>query len=512
LYRNITWQNLEGYISDIRRITAMKKIWSWLVTWGPRILIGLAAFALLWVLYPPAKLFLQYDWKHIHFPYPVDYGEGPLLDQVSRMAHFQNIYPPNLKQPPYTIANYPPLYVLVQVPFYWIFGPAYWYGRVISVLSVLSAAIFIILTLRTLTKDWAAAIGGGGLLLAFPYVMVWSSYCRVDSLALGLSWTALFVIARWPDSRRGLILCAILLTAAIYTRQSYGLAAPFAAFVWLLSRSPRKRAFQLAAWVGGLGVGIFLVFSLLTRGGFFFNIVTANVNRFYWPTVKDYARAIWTHMPYLVVSSGLFLLVAVEYRIRSWWLVGPYLVGAALSAITVGKDGSSINYMFELCAAFSVAAGAIVAMPGRRWWTRVVLILLLAWQVRSIYTWTQREFSNWSMDKIVTQRDEIYGLFLLVKDAPGPVLADEFMGLIPLAKKNLYFQPFELKQMVIGKVWDETPFLNDIRDKKFSYILLYNPEWDSRGARWTPAQLEAIESNYSLLTSRANTLIYVPNR
>ena len=92
----------------------------------------------------------------------------------------------------------------------------------------------------------------------------------------------LFVVARWSASRKGRIAAAILLTASIFTKQSFALAAPLAAFVWLLYDRPRRKAFELAAWVGGLSLGLFLLFTLLTGGGFFTNIVTANVNPFHW--------------------------------------------------------------------------------------------------------------------------------------------------------------------------------------------------------------------------------------
>jgi len=50
------------------------------------------------------------------FPFPLDYGEGPILDQTLRLAHFENIYRNSFASPPYTVSNYPPLFQLIQVP------------------------------------------------------------------------------------------------------------------------------------------------------------------------------------------------------------------------------------------------------------------------------------------------------------------------------------------------------------------------------------------------------------
>ena len=53
----------------------------------------------------------------IRFPFPLDYGEGPVLDQTMKLAQGINPYQPDINTPPYNIANYPPLFQLLQVPF-----------------------------------------------------------------------------------------------------------------------------------------------------------------------------------------------------------------------------------------------------------------------------------------------------------------------------------------------------------------------------------------------------------
>ena len=91
-----------------------------------RLAILVAAAVQLWMQARAVLMFLQHDWIAVRFPYPLDYGEGPLLDQIVRLAHFENIYRVDLTVPPYTVANYPPLFLLAQVPWLWAFGPAFW--------------------------------------------------------------------------------------------------------------------------------------------------------------------------------------------------------------------------------------------------------------------------------------------------------------------------------------------------------------------------------------------------
>ena len=236
--------------------------------WLPRLLVGATVIVALFYLGRSTYRFAYYNWKTVTFPYSVDYGEGPILDQVMRLSKFQNIYKTDIKHLPFTITNYPPLYPAVQVPFAWIFGPAYWYGRGLSTLSVIAAAIFITLILGVITKDWLAGVLGGLTLFAVPYILHWAPFCRVDSFALGLSMAGVFVIARWPDSRKGVIISGLLLAAAVYTRQSYALAAPPAAFFWLIGNRRWKRAFQLVGVVAVVGLGALLLLMLFTAAGF----------------------------------------------------------------------------------------------------------------------------------------------------------------------------------------------------------------------------------------------------
>ncbi len=485
----------------------MKVTFLW--RYAPLVALILALAALFWQQARALELFARYDWLAITFPYPLDYGEGPILDQTLRLARFQNIYRADLSQPPFTISNYPPLFLLAQAPFAAAFGPALWYGRALSTISILLAAVCIGLTLWTLTRDWIAATVGGLMLPTIPFILHWSAFNRVDALALGLSWAGLFVIARWPERRAGLLASGLLLTAAIYTRQSYALAAPLAAFVWLVWEPPRRRAFELAALVGGLSLGLFVIFNLLTGGGFFFNIVTANVNSFHWVQVRDRVDEMKRPMPYLAAMSGVFLLAGAG-RLRAWRMVGPYLVGAALSALTIGKAGSNVNYLFELSAGLSLAAGALLALT-RSWpWVRIALVALLAWQVAGLQEWSHERYVQGVFDRVAA-RATLERIDALVRETDGIVLADEYMAFVPLNGRPLYFQPFEFKQLAEAGLWDQSRFVEAIRQQEFAVILLYETaSWDSRGERWTEEQNFFITMRYQRTETIMETGVYRP--
>jgi len=474
------------------------------------ILTGLTMLVLVWQLGAAGIFYAKHNWSAIRFEYPVDYAEGPLLDQAVRLARFENIYHNDLSKPPYTISNYPPLFVLVQVPFVWLFGPALWYGRLISTLSMIAAAVFLGLTLYTTTRDRWAGILGGSILLAFPYVLFWSALNRIDSLALGLICAGLYVVARWSKNRKEVIASAILLSLAVYTRQSYALAAPLASFVWLLREPPRRLAIELAAWTAGLCLGLFLLLNALTRGGFFLNVVTANVNPFFWENVKLNATGVFHHLWPFLAGSALFLVLGRLRADKTWFLVAPFLIGAFLSGMTIGKEGSNVNYLLELTAAFSLVAGSFVAWTKSRPFWRGIVLLALALQVNNMVLWSKEEYSRKVYGRIA-QTSEFSQLKLLIHNATGPVLVDEHMALVPLDGRDLFFQPFEYKMLSKAGIWNQRSFVVSILNKEYALILLYAPpNWNSIEARWTPEQLWAIEYSYVYSGRLANTLICTP--
>jgi hypothetical protein len=466
----------------------LKLRWAWAQKLNPAeigvgLMLALALFS-----------FVDYGWSVLTFPYPVDYGEGPLLDQAVRLARFENIYRPDISRPPYTIANYPPLYLLLQVPLVWLFGPAYGYGRLISWLAMLAAALFVGLILKTLTQDRRAALIGGLTLLAVPYVAFWAPQARIDALALALSLGALYLLVRFAGRPWALLGGAALLVAAIYTRQSYGLAAPLAAFFWLLSRPPRSQAVILAAGVAAPGAGLFLLLNLTTGGGFFFNIVTANINQFNWQLLATSLESLWRLMPGLLVISALFLLAGIWFRPGGWPLIGPYLIGASLSALTIGKLGSNVNYFLELSAAASLAMGACLAWQRRRPWRYTGLALVLVWQ---IFLFLPGLPHHRAIELKLRSRAELDQLMAYVRQADGPVLADEYMGLLPLAGRPIYIQPFEATQLANSGLWDQSPFLEAIERQEFSLVLIFRVGGSGfERARWTPEMLEAIDTHY----------------
>ncbi len=469
-----------------------------------------AALIVIWFfLTPPLVIFSLHAIQSIAHPYPLDYGEAPLINQALELSSGENIYRPSLENPPYTVANYPPIYVLSLLPFTILDVNPFQWGRIISLGATLVSAVFLGLITHHFSKNRLAAIATSVIFLSFPYVVEWSVRARIDCLALAFATSAIYILACWPKFRWSIFCGGILLVAAAYTRQSYILATPLAAFAWLWSQK-KIRAIQLTILVGGLGGFLFLLINTLTNGGFFYNIITANVNEFGWGRLQNNLQGLWNNASILLILSCIFLVIARKY-IRSWFLIAAFLVGAFLSVLTIGKIGSNVNYFLELTAALSLVAGVFIAWSQKHTWRFILIILLVCIQIGMLMKSTM----GYQVDRIlVSRRGDFAALQYLeqvVVDLDGPVPADEYMGMLTLHDRPLYIQPFEVSQMAKEGVWDQQPFLLDISRQAFEGILIHQfGLYPVHRERWTPEMLSAIQENYRPTKTLAGTVVFYP--
>jgi hypothetical protein len=82
------------------------------------------------------------------------------------------------------------------------------------------------------------------------------------------------------------------------------------------------------------------------------------------------------------------------------------------------------------------------------------------------------------------------------------------MGLLPLAGRAIYFQPFELTQLARGGRWDERPFVQALHTQEFAVILMEDSQLIP--VRWTSQMLDEIHASYEQVDKVARTLIYRP--
>ena len=450
--------------------------------------------------------------RTITFPFPVDYGEGPLLDQAIRLGHGLAIYEVPASEPPWLVGNYPPLFPLLNSLLAQLFGPAYWYGRMISALGAVGAALFAGLIVQAITRARLAASVSALLLLAIPYVGFWGGLGRIDTPALMLSLAGLWCVVHRPTTTVGLGAAVILLAAAGFTRQTYLLAAPLAAVVWIWPVS-RRRALAFSGALAATVVLTGLAIDLATAGSFWFDVVTTNVNEYFLDNLTWYVVDLGKRVPILLAVLIAYAVIAVRDRPPSARLMVPYGLAAVAIAATAGKSGSSLNYLLEFSTALALAAGFLLAAmesrPRLHLATQAALLVqaaLLPLLPHPYFAITAGRTDDLMPEQTLATR---------VAEARGPVLADEDAGFLPLAGRPIELQPFELSQLSYAGRWDQSPLLEAIRRQRYALILIYTvPDIPVEQYRWTPEMLAAIDRAYvvqeKVSRSYGTTLVYLP--
>lgn len=439
-------------------------------------------------------MFLTLAVRVLAFPYPLHLGEGPILDQVARLAAGEPLYRTSVATPPYIITNYPPVFMLAQWPFFELFGPALWYGRAISQLSALAAGLCVALTVHRLGGERGPSLLAGLAAVTAPAIAYWSQLNRIDALALALSWAGIATVIRGRPGPRALVAGAALLTASIYTRQTFLLAGPAAVAAWLVASRRWRDAAMMVGLVALSSAAIFFVLNWWTGGGFLFNTVTGNSHQLDFRRLEGSFIALGFMAPALVVSGAAAMLFV---RGPSAWFARAYLVAAAVAALSVAKPGSAVNYWFELLAGCAAGLGLVLSRvsraPGP---VQVALLALLS--ANTLLGLRDFRYGDELYERM-ERRDGNARLLALVRDAGPPALVDDASALVPLAGQRLYIESLLMKYLQAAGHWSSQPLVDDIRRRRFPLILLTDTLADDGWVieeRWSPEVVDAIRAHY----------------
>lgn len=468
--------------------------------------LGVGALAILF--------FLVHELRAVAFPYPLDYGEGPLLEQARRLAGGDNIYRPTLTDYPFTIANYPPVYPLLLALVGKVVGFTYPAARVVSFLGAGASAWLIASIVRHVTGNARASVCAAALFLANPYVVFWATLARIDLVALPLSLAALLVMLRASGSASRVALALALAWLASMTRQSHLLAAPAAIVVGLaIERRWRALGFFVAAFAAAVAAAVF-VLDLLTHGGFLLHTVTANRNHYSFPLLSYFLGD-------LACTSGVLLALALAaaFALRgiprtTRAILVTYLVATALSALTIGKVGSHVNYFLEIVASSAIFGGLALArirVSSTPAWVAAATTLAAVAAIAVGLGFSVLRPQN--MEAKLGRRAEFDALASTLRAEPHPVLADETMGLLVLTGHSIELQPFEFTQLARQGEWDDSRVVRDIREGRFGLILINDgpdtpDSWTKE--RWTSAMLAAVHGRYAPNGALGGATLYRP--
>jgi hypothetical protein len=405
-----------------------------------------------------------------------------------------------------------PLFQLLQTPFVQGAAPTFWVGRVISIISLLLSAVLIGCIIGSLSKDWMAAAISGAVLFCFPHLAFGSVVNQPDTLALALSLGAVLLLVRWPTRTPAIAVAALVCAAAVFAHQRYLIAVPLGGFLWLWRSGARQQAGVWMALVSALCVLGFVALNAFTAGGALVHLVGYNTLSFRLISFIDTMLNLSIHAGFVLIGGLLLLIVErLEQPHPMWRLVSSYGFAALISALTVARPGGSLNDLYEAVAAIALLVGASIAWVGfNHRWLKIAGIAVVALQAGSLNAWGEAQYLPPYLGKVNNVRETVQ-LAQITKEANGSVLADEFMGLLPLNNQPIRFQPFEYNQLQQAGWWNEAALIGQIERREFKLILLYETsEGRAISIRWSPALRKAIYAHYDKQQLLADVLVYVP--
>lgn len=319
-----------------------------------RIHIALMSIATLLLLFALA-VYVAYAYNLITFPFDYDQGEG--FELVDTIMFSEGRWPyQNTDSYPFYSSNYPPLFHVMAAPFVWIFGPAYWYGRLLSFLgTLLTAAVIYYAVFREGRLRWIAALSALAFLSSNtvyhigPLVRQHMTMVMFETLAIVL------LASAYPNRNKiGIAASLALLIAAGYTKQLAAISA-IAALAWLMLRNPRRGIL----WSIGFSItggAIFLWMNIATGGEWWRQAILANVNQFNPLQTFDLALLWWQLHGFLVIPAVLMLVYNIYFARIS--LYGTWFIFAlTLGAVGSGTWGAGDSYFTTAIAGMCILSG-----------------------------------------------------------------------------------------------------------------------------------------------------------
>lgn len=327
----------------------------------PRALIGLSRALMIAagvVLTFYLSVYIAYAANLIAFPFDYDQGEG--FELVDTILFSQGEFPyRDTNVYPFYSSNYPPLYHVIAAPFVWLFGEAYWYGRLLGFLGTLVTAGAIGVAVYRETRRRGIAALSGLAFLASNTVYHIGPLFRQHMTMVMFETLAVVVlcgvneIASTHIRRRVMAIGLGLIIAAGYTKQ-LAIATAGGVFAFLFIRQPR-RAIVWGSGFALVGGAIFLWINIATDGQWWLQTITANVNDFIPDQTAGLFRLWFGLHGFLIVPALLYLVY--ELYVDRLSIYSLWFVAAVANSVLSGKWGAGDSYFATAIAATCIMSG-----------------------------------------------------------------------------------------------------------------------------------------------------------
>lgn len=430
--------------------------------------------------------------------------EGIVATQARSFAEEGRLYY-DLKQYPYTVCAYMPVFYTLSAGLYKLGLPVLLGGRLVSFLAVAWVLYMVWRLILVYTEDRNCALTGLALAGMTQLLLGWGTVGQVDVLAVGMALGAFYQFSLFHvRGEETLDRAGLFALAGLLTKQTV-IAAPATIFLLLALQSP-KRAVRFAAIPGGIGIVIVLGLNALMNGRFLTNTLFANINPF---SLHKWGP----HLEYLAVAMGPLLLVAAvaakaafATKARAAYV---YLgAAAAVFLATAGKVGSDSNYQIETAVALVICSclglHAMEFFPayyrGSKAWVTLLVLPLGLYAVQNLRLGFFGLVGRAGREQAFqTQLAELKP-YLQGRDR---VLSADSNALVQ-ARRRIEVEPLIYRLLVEAGRVDATEVQRDLSAGRFQAVLLYEDlaakgDPDPEIPTLTPPQLDTIRKRYRLV-------------
>jgi hypothetical protein len=416
-------------------------------------------------------------------------GEGIVLSAATRIARGLSLYPPITQQLPFVINVYGPVAYYLGALCVKLFGVSFTAPRILVALSAIWSGLIIALLMRRWGGAPRICPAFGLLYVAMGPAQAWMVYYRADLIGIAFSLTGLYI---YTKSRRSYLSVPFFITALLCKFTL--ISAPFACFVYALSRKQWRKALGFAAC--GLALGSLLVgwIQRATGGWFLFHTILSEASNSY--SVSRAFKSIYKYE--LNASSFLIVLgLALAYNVRSrpdLWLPLIYLGSTFLSLVMNGKEGAAGNYFLENYAALCLCAGMTYHLVREQADYQSIASALVPAALAAFV------MLNFHSPREPAPFDECARAYDYVRSYRGAAILSDNVGAVVLAGKPLLINdPFMWSDLAARSEWRETRsnVVELIRSHQIGLILL-GSNIDETAEVWPESVLDATRENYVL--------------
>ena len=490
--------------------------------WVGRVLAALALLAFLAYL----GVYVAYAIELFRWPY--DYDQGESFELYDAVLHSRDEWPyRDSSVYPFYSSNYPPVFHILNILLFPLFGQTLLSGRVLSFVITLLTAFAIGWTVRRRTGGVFIPLMCGLVYTASNFVYHIGPLCRQHLTMVFFETLCVFFIADAENPRhakRNLVLGLACLFLAGYAKQLAVFTAA-AAFGYLLLRNP-KRALVSVVIFGALFGLVFLAINWATDGQWWLNTISANVNEYMLPQLIGLTRS-WlkVHTIFIILAVGIVIYEAYfgSLSVYALWFV--FSLGTGVMS---GKWGAGEAYWVTSVAAAIILGGFAlgklrdqVAQQRPQWdgsLTILIPLLFLIQSTRMLHLPTDGLFWGPVARVLGVAGQSAYadypyydsvgytqvGHFMLPRDYEGgarimayvrgtdlPVFSEE-AAFTMLADKPVITNPTQLLNLYNNGLLDTTELETMIRREAFGLVVM-------RAQFYPPPVLVAIGQHYGLV-------------